>query len=283
MFLFKRLSLWNRLCVLPCLIASTVSLADTYELERDTCGEYSAKAVYQFHSQALANCGFSDARWNADGAGQHHWCRTVRPIEAERETAARAELLMKCLNPQGSINKNDLQVPISTLNSELVNAAGRGATERMQQVIAAGADLAKYQDSLMQSALSSQNTKTISFLMQIGLSLTKQNQSPLENFITYGKETKENLKTLKWLLSQGVNPNMIGQSSYTPLYHAITRENPEVVTLLLQSGANPNIDIRGKNCTTNMPMDSAVDTGKENIIALLRRAGAKPQAQCNRN
>lgn len=260
---------------------SSAAIADTYEIERDTCGEYSAKAVYQFRSQAIANCGFADARWNADGAGQHKWCRTVRPIEAENETAARAQLLMKCLNPQGKINKNDLKISVSILNSELISAAGRGATERMQQAIAAGADLASQTKSLMQSAISSRNTKTISFLTRLGIPLYADKNNPLEDFIDYGKQGKENLATLKWLLSNGVDPNGLGSSDYTPLYQAITRENIEVVTLLLQSRANPNIDIRGKKCTTNMPMDSAVDTGNEKIIALLRRAGAKAQADCN--
>lgn len=256
--------------------------ADTYELERDTCGDYAAKAVYQFRSQQLANCGFTGSRWNENGAGQHHWCRTVRPIETERETEARAIELMKCLNPQGRINKNDLKISYSVLNNELTSAAGRGATERMQQAIAAGADFSSQSTEMMRSAISSKNTKTISFLNRLGIPLYKDKHSPLEDFISYGKQDQKELQTLTWLISNGVNPNDVGDSGYIPLWVAITRENPEAVSLLLRSRANPNINIHGGDCTTNMPMDSAIDTGNEKIIALLRQAGAQVQADCNR-
>ena len=271
--------LWLSLVI---TLSSTAQLsADTYEIERDTCGEYAAKAVYQFRSQQLANCGFKGLRWSEDGAGQHQWCRTVRPIEAERETQARALDLMKCLNSQGSINKNDLQVSASVLNGELISAAGRGATERMQQVIAAGADFSSRSAEMMASAINSQNTKTISFLRRIGIALHAPKQSPLEDLISYQTQDKNTLKTLTWLLQNGVDPDELGNSGYTPLWVAITRENPEAVSLLLRSGANPNINIHGGGCNTNMPMDSAIDTGNEKIIALLRQAGAKSQAQCS--
>ena len=53
--------------------------------------------------------------------------------------------------------------------------------------------------------------------------------------------------------------------------------------LLLSAGANPNLDIRGQACKTNMPLDLAIDKGDEKIIAALRQASAKTQAQCSGN
>lgn len=265
--------------------ASTTTHAALYEAY-DPCKDYAAKGVYQFHSQQLLNCGFADARWNADGAGQHNWCRTVRPKATENETQARAQLLMKCMNPQGSINQNDLTVDGEHLTQEMLFAAGRGATERLQQLIAAGANLAGQQKTIMDYALGSRNLKTLSFLQQAGIPLDIGNSNPLETYIGYGSDAKANasdLKMLEWLLKTGVNPNKVSQvtDGGTPLAVAIKQENLPAIKLLLSAGANPNLDIRGQTCKTNMPLDLAIDKGDEKIIATLRQVGAKTQAQCS--
>ena len=273
----KTLNLSKLTLACSLLFASTVSQSEIHITERDGCGNYSAKAVYQFRSQQAAGCGFADLRWNEDGAGQHNWCRTVRPIEAENETKARAKQLIQCLNPSASYNPNDFGISVSTLDSELQSAARRGATERMQQLIAAGADFTTLSSSLMSSALSSKKYKTISFLRKMGTPLSSEGGNPLSSFLYNGDE---NYKMLKWLLKNGVNPNHTDSSGDTPLRDAISNGNEKAVSLLLKSGANPNIDISGGNCLTIMPLDFAVDIGDEKIISLLKKAGARTQAQC---
>lgn len=267
------------------LILSSYAQADIYE-NYDPCKDYAAKAVYQFRSQQILNCGFADARWNENGAGQHHWCRTVRPKETENETKARANLLMKCMNPQGNFNQNDLTVSTKSLTQEMLAAAGRGATERLQQLIAAGADLKGQQSTVMEQALNSRETKTLSFLQRLGIPLDLGKYNPLENYISYGSDAKQqadDLKMLTWLLKNGVSPNATSQvrDGVTPLTVAIERSNLPVIHLLLRAGANPNLDVRGQACKTNMPLDLAIDKGDEKIIAALRQAGAKSQAQCS--
>lgn len=259
--------------------------AGIYE-SHDPCKDYATKAVYQFRSQQLLNCGFADARWNQDGAGQHHWCRTVRPKETENETKARAQLLLKCINPHSSINQNDLMVDTEHLTQEMLDAAGRGATERLQQLIAAGADLTGKQQAVMDQALSSREMTTLNFLQQAGIALDVGKFNPLETYIGYGSDPKLNasdLKMLGWLLKNGVNPNAVSQvrDGGIPLAVAIEHDNLPALKLLLSAGANPNLDIRGKACQTNMPLDLAIDKGNEKIIAALREAGAKTQAQCS--
>ena len=54
---------------LSLLFAATTSQAQIHITESDGCGNYSAKAVYQFRSQQAAGCGYSGLRWNEDGAG----------------------------------------------------------------------------------------------------------------------------------------------------------------------------------------------------------------------
>lgn len=260
--------------------------ADIYE-NYDPCKDYAAKAVYQFRSQQMLNCGFADARWNENGAGQHHWCRTVRPKETENETKARADLLMKCMNPQGSINQNDITgADADHLTQDMLRAAERGATERLQQTIAAGADLSSQKKAVMDNALNAGNLKTLSFLQQVGIALDVGTVNPLEKYINYGSDAKlhaNDLKMLEWLLKNGINPNAASSitDGGTPLAVAIHNDNLPALSLLLKAGANPNVDIRGKACSTNMPLDLAIDKGNEKIIATLRKAGAKTQAQCS--
>ncbi|MFI0398571.1 MAG: ankyrin repeat domain-containing protein [Thiolinea sp.] len=269
------------------LVLSASAQADIYE-NYDPCKDYATKAVYQFRSQQMLGCGFTDTRWNENGAGQHHWCRTVRPKETENETQVRANLLMKCINPQGSINQNDLTVDTEHLTQEMLAAAGRGATERLQQLIAAGADLKGQQKAVMDNALSSREMKTLNFLQHSGISLDAGKFNPLEHYISYGSDAKAHaadLKILQWLLTHGVDPNKPGQGegSSTPLAIAIDQNNLPAMKLLLSAGANPNLDIRGQACKTNMPLDLAIDKGDEKIIAALRQASAKTQAQCSGN
>lgn len=264
---------------------STGVQADVYE-SYDSCKDYSAKAVYQFRSQQMLNCGFADARWNENGAGQHHWCRTVRPKETENETKTRADLLLKCMNLHSSINQNDLTVNTEHLTQEMLAAAGRGATERLQQLIAAGADLKGQQKAVMDNALGSHEIKTLNFLQRSGIALDIGNFNPLENYIGYSSDAKLNaadLKMLEWLLKNKVNPNAVSRvpDGGTPLAMAIHHGNLPALRLLLRAGANPNLDIRGQACKNNMPLDLAIDKGDEKIMAALRQAGAKTQAQCS--
>ncbi len=268
--------------VCPFLFTVSSSQAEIHVSTTDSCKSYSAKAVYQFRSQKAAGCGFSGLRWNADGAGQHNWCRTVRPIQTENETKARAKLLMKCLNPSGSYNPNDIAIGLGTLNNELSSAVYRGATERMQQLIAAGANFTSASSGLMSQAISSHKYKTITFLRRMGEPLSATNNNPLHTHVRSNDVNSDSYKMLRWLLHNGVNPNKVDTTGNTPLKKAISCGNENVVSLLLKKGANPNIDIKGGNCSTVMPLDYAVDQGNDKIIKLLRRSGAKSQAQCSR-
>ncbi len=278
----KTLHLKAIILACPFLFAVSNSQANIHVATTDSCKTYSAKAVYQFRSQKAAGCGFSGLRWNADGAGQHHWCRTVRPIQAENETKARAKLLMKCLNPSGSYNPNDMTISLSTLNNELNATVYRGATERMQQLIAAGANFTSARSDLMSSAISYNKYKTITFLRRMGEPLSTANNNPLHDHLHDNDVNSDSYKMLRWLLQNGVNPNKVGTTGNIPLKKAINYGNDNIVLLLLQKGANPNIDIKGGNCSTVMPLDYAIDQGNDKIIKLLRRYGAKSQAQCSR-
>ena len=269
--------------VLAALVFSAPLQAEIYD-RADVCHDYAAKSVAQFHAQQMLNCGFADVRWNEDGAGQQQWCRTVSPQISEKETQARAQLLMHCINPQSSINLSDLTVSAEQLTQNMQDAARRGAYERLQQLIAVGANLTSQQSELMNNALVSYQLKTLNFLYGLGIPLQVGKLNPLDIYISYGSDAKVNapdLQLLQWLINHGVDPNQIS-SVHTPLTTAIENQNLPALALLLEAGASPNLDIYGKNCTTNMPLDFAIDKGNEAIIMALRKAGAKTQAQCSR-
>ncbi|MGB1311571.1 MAG: ankyrin repeat domain-containing protein [Leucothrix sp.] len=263
------------------LIAASGANAAIFEKEQSACGTYSAKAVYQFRTQKAARCGLSGGRWNENGAGQHNWCRTVRPAITEGETKARGMALMKCLNPRGSININDLHLEIGTLNNQLSNAARRGAVERMQQLIAAGANFDSKKESLMSIAVSSSKMKVIAFLRRFAVPISGPRQNPLAHLIGYS-EDQASLRYWEWLIKNGVNVNHTGLYGNTPLYAAISSQNLKAVHLLLRYRVNVNLDINGGRCKTIMPLDLAIDKGNERIIHALRKAGARSQAQCSR-
>ncbi len=261
------------------LTAFTHSQADIYvPPTRDACGTYAAKAVYQFRSQRLARCNFSGARWSEDGAGQHRWCRTVRPAVTENETKARATQLMRCLNPHSTINVNDLHLSTPVLDREMERAAGRGALERMQQLIAAGANFADHKDDLMGNAIVSGSSRMVAFLKRYGIPLSQPGKNKLNTLMW--KSDPKGLQTVENLLKQGLNPNYTDAMGNLPLADAITYGNEKMVALLLRYRANPNLDIKGGQCKTIMPLDLAIDKGHERIVNLLRRAGARSQAQC---
>ncbi|WP_020560152.1 ankyrin repeat domain-containing protein [Thiofilum flexile] len=271
-----------RVAIVGTLLMQVASAEIYLPPSRDACGNYAAKAVYQFRSQKLARCGLKGARWSNDGAGQHQWCRTVRPQITENETKARATELMRCLNRQSSIQVNDLPLNADVLNNELESAASRGALERMQQLIAAGAEVESRQGRLMISAVISYNTSVVLFLKRFGIPLAEAGSNPLSSLLSYGGSNANapSYRMMEFLLQQGINPNLPNGDGYVPLKTAIEYGDQKGVTLLLRYRANPNLDVNGTKCKTVMPLDAAIDRGNQQIIQQLRKAGARSQAQC---
>ncbi len=90
-------------------------------------------------------------------------------------------------------------------------------------------------------------------------------------------------ETVRLLLEAGANPNAVGdmQRNTTPLISAIAEERIEIVKLLLEAGADPNLEVfeldeeTGEKYEEMTPMDMAKSCNNEEIIALLKAAGAR--------
>jgi ankyrin repeat protein len=83
----------------------------------------------------------------------------------------------------------------------------------------------------------------------------------------------QHLDVAKVLLAKGADVNAKAEGGYTPLHVASGLGQKEIVQLLLRSGANPNaLDTRGT------PLHAAVLQGQKDIVLLLLNAGAQVNA-----
>lgn len=169
-------------------------------------------------------------------------------------------------------------------------------------------------------AIDQQAEKVAHYLVQQGVNPDRTTNGGLNPLIRMVEDATVNLSLLQYLLNNGADPNSFGEygAPYTPLQVAIEKNHLPAATVLLNSGANPNtfdqtpilinaikkrnlravvlLVNRGANvnmgegiskegCTKNtpdgsMPLDTAIRTGFNSVITLLRNRGAKTAAEC---
>jgi len=83
-----------------------------------------------------------------------------------------------------------------------------------------------------------------------------------------------NEELLRTLLKHGANPNLTYPDGWTTLLLAIGNENVTMVRLLLESGADPNQGAK-RDSQYHTPLSEAKRTKRENLISVLKQAGAK--------
>ena len=80
------------------------------------------------------------------------------------------------------------------------------------------------------------------------------------------------LERIYYLVSQGANPNVVGDNGETPLTLAIHMNDFEIVRFLLENGANPN----GVEGARIFPIEAAISNDLQEIVQLLLDHGADP-------
>lgn len=81
-------------------------------------------------------------------------------------------------------------------------------------------------------------------------------------------------RVTKWLLEKGMSPNVKDNRGYTPLHEAARAGKPEAIPVLLQYGADLQAQMEDGGRT---PLESAIEKGDQETIALLRQALRAPR------
>jgi ankyrin repeat protein len=129
----------------------------------------------------------------------------------------------------------------SKLNYDLGYAAVVGDVEKMQDLIAIGAE--------------------------VNSSAGKDETSPLENAINGG-----HIKAVKFLLENGADPNFSSSSDISPLFHAFSNGNSEIVNLLMNNGAKLKLPSRLDGFNDDIRRHQY----DKNFLTLLKKAGYIP-------
>ncbi|MFX4263706.1 ankyrin repeat domain-containing protein [Pelotomaculum propionicicum] len=196
-------------------------------------------------------------------------------------------------------------------NSALMFASGKGDTDTVKALIAAGADVnyknKKFGSTVLSSAIFGEQgdnqADTVKVLLEAGVDPNNNysvDWTPLNSAVNSGRT-----EVVKALLNGGADPNFKGKSEYPVIYHAMwsgpdqtemikalikagakinafyddrtplmiaaTRNNHELVKFILESGADPNME--SSDGLTALII--AKMRGYTDIINLLQKSGAE--------
>lgn len=267
------------------LLSAPAAFASIYDATPAFCDAYAVKATSQYQTAQAARCEVSGLRWSDDEAGQKKWCEGVRENVAQAETHARAETLIQCLSPKSALNDSDLTLIPDALGAEMLGAVGKGKLTRVQQLLAAGADL-DYEGmqgndgKALFVAISNGQESLIKFFIGLGMNPNgtfNGGFSPITTLL-------DKPKLLDYVLAHGGEADNTGELydfRELPIVSAINSNNLEALTILLKHGARVQIDQMMGDCTTDTLLDYALSKpAKPAIIAALRKAGAKKHDEC---
>ncbi len=122
------------------------------------------------------------------------------------------------------------------------------------------------------------HAEAVALLVAHGAQLDAQSDmlgTPLHAAAGFGRT-----ETLQRLLAAGADIEARNREDFTPLINAIIKEKPDAVAALLAAGADPNAVSIGKSPVFGNgplgPLQVAIDTGQNEMAALLRETGAGP-------
>lgn len=272
------------LLLLTCLFLASAAQGSMYDRKPSYCSAYATKAVSQNQTAQAAKCNFNGLRWSDDFEGQRQWCESVREDIAQGETRARAEALLQCFGNSVNLNASDLQLIPDELGREMIGAVRAGKFSRIQQLLAAGTDL-DYEGmqgndgKILFVAIGTENEEIIRFFINMGMNPNATfngGWSPITMVVG-------NHRLLEYLLENGGDPDNTGELyefMQLPLVAAILNKDLIATQILIKHGARVQIDEMMEECTTNTLLDLAMKKGTPEIVAELRKAGAKTWQEC---
>lgn len=272
------------LFLLTCLFLASTAQGSMYDRKPSYCSAYATKAVSQNQTAQAAQCHFKGLRWSDDFEGQRKWCENVREDIAQNETRVRAEALLQCFGNSVSLNASDLKLIPDELGSEMISVVRAGKFSRVQQLLAAGTDL-DYEGmqgndgKILFVAIGTENEEIIRFFIKLGMNPNATfngGWSPITMVVG-------NHRLLEYLLENGGDPDNTGELyefMQLPLVAAILNKDLAATQILIKHGARVQIDEMMDECTANTLLDLAMKKGTPEIVAELRKAGAKTWQEC---
>lgn len=265
------------------LCAPVAQAVGIYDENPTFCEAYAVKAVSQYQTAQAARCPTAGLRWNDDVAGQQRWCETVSEAVAQAETEARAETLLQCFGG-GVVNAADLILTPNALGEEMIRVVREAGLPRVQQVLAAGADL-DYEGmqgndgKILFVAMGVEKLPIVAFFIGLGLD---PNGTFNGGYSPIGMITG-NHELLEYVLNHGGDANNTGELyefAQLPLVKAIASKDVKAVQILIKHGARVQVDELMDECSTLTLLDYAIKQGTPAIVAALRQVGAKTYAEC---
>ena len=263
-------------------LVGSVQALSIYDPELSRCDSYAVKAGSQFVTAQILKCSVQGLRWNNDIKGQSQWCAGVRPEITVSETKARANELLTCMKAPVAANEADLKLEPYQLGEATIRAIQADQLGRVQQLIAAGADV-RFEGGwgndgrMLYVAISNAADKTTRFLINwkhfSPNASSNAGPSPLGKLL---QKRPVNYKLLEFLLQNGADPNYIGELThvgYLPLVIAIQNKDEKAIHLLIKYKAKVNLD-EGLIWEAGNILDIAMKSSTPKIVNLLKQAGA---------
>ncbi|MBT9544695.1 MAG: ankyrin repeat domain-containing protein [Candidatus Sericytochromatia bacterium] len=116
--------------------------------------------------------------------------------------------------------------------------------------------------------------ETIKFIIKNGAKL--QNKTLYRDLLSAASLDSDRTEILKYLLTQGLDPNLTNSSEEPPLFNAISSRNLEAIKALVKYGANPKAHNREGMTTL---MQAALVCSDLDTIHFLIQQGVNPFAQ----
>ena len=116
--------------------------------------------------------------------------------------------------------------------------------------------------------------ETIKFIIKNGAKL--QNKTLYRDLLSSASLGSDRTAILKYLLTQGLDPNLTNSSEEPPLFNAISSRNLEAIKILVEYGANPKAHNREGMTTL---MQAALVCSDLDTIHFLIQQGVNPFAQ----
>lgn len=228
-------------------------------------------AAYNGHAETIHFLISNDADVNAQANG--FFQATPLHMAAERQQTPSVKILIEA----GA----DIEAKTDLGFTPLLLAASVGHLETIALLLAQKADpnvKALHGETPILRAMIDDKVHILEFLATHGarihdpINLDNVNSSWSKGFsLLHGAAMQGYVNSLRFLINQGMNVNILSERGRTPLHYASKENQSESTQLLLDNGADQSIrDVTGKTA-----LDYAKEHHSQNIISILERSNQR--------